>query len=697
MTAIFFRIVNMSITAGWIVLVVMVLRLLLRKMPKQLTCMLWALVGIRLVFPVSMESIFSLIPSSETIPETIVHGTLPEINSGISTIDRVVNPAAKASFTYLSTGLCAADPRISSGAEALEFILRSAALLWLAGMCLMFSYMIFSYLRLSRKLRTAVSFHPCEQRTTVTACRHSATAARVRYPAACGGVSDPGISGNEDAAKGALYARIEDTIRQSEFVDSPFILGLIKPRIYIPFHLSEDALPHVLAHEYAHLARKDHLVKAFAFCLLCVYWFHPLLWAAYILLCRDIELACDERVLQNYSKTAKKGYLLSLIGYDKKKTAGKIPAPACPLSFGEVGVKERIVRAKTWKKPAFALVLPALLLCAVAAFCLLTDPKEKLSFAPEPFGHPYQVESIVYQAPWYDFWLIPEAAPLYILTADYQLMESTDVPAASDSGHGFWRSCGEAEEIRLTEKMLKDYIPEVPDAPDHADSILSDDMFIKDTSIEKLVKENKKTWAVHSQDSELSLFYYIMQQKNGDVYLSYGYDTERLPHIRFLFKLSALQAESLSADTLYKWRTKYIGDNSAVGNIIYNLTFPEDMTYKQFALQTDDSEPYSVTITFTMSDEDKEAYDLDHPTRQEEVALLQQNACVMFALIENAEIVNFKLVDKTDEEKRPLTLVYLREWAEKETNCNLWEESETKEQFEVLLIKLEEKFSHTYP
>ena len=654
MTAVFLKIVNMSITAGWIVLVVMVLRLLLRKMPKQLTCMLWALVGIRLVFPVSMESIFSLIPSSETIPEAIVHGTLSEINSGISTIDRVVNPAAKSSFTYLSTGLCAADPRISSGAEALEFILHGAAFLWLAGMCLMFCYMIFSYLRLSKKLHTAVRFQ-----------------------------SD--------------FPENKKNIRQSEFVDSPFIFGLIKPRIYIPFDLHEEALPHVLAHEYAHLARKDHLVKAFAFCLLSVYWFHPFLWIAYILFCRDIELACDERVLQHYSETAKKDYLLSLIGYDKKKTAGKIPAPACPLAFGEVDVKERIVRAKTWKKPAFALILPALLLCAAAAFCLLTDPKEKLYTAPEPFGQPYQVESIVYQAPWYDFGFLPETAPLYILTADYQLMESTDVPAASDSGDGFWRSCGEAEEIRLTEKMLKDYIPELPEAPDHADAVLTDDMFMESTSIKKLVKENKKTWAVHSQDSELSLFYYIMQQKNGDVYLSYGYDTEKLPHIRFLFKLSALKEETLSADTLYGWRTKYIGDNSAVGNIISNLTFPEEMAYRQFALQTDENDPYAVTITFALSGENKEAYALGAPTRREEVALLRQNACIMFSLIENAEIVNFKLVDETDEEKRPLTLVYSKQWAEHETDCDLWKESETKEQFEVLLIKLAEKFSHTYP
>ena len=471
MTAVFLRVLNMSITAGWIVLVVVLLQLILKKMPKQLTCMLWAFVGIRLVFPFSPESMFSLIPSVETIPETIQPGALPEIDSGIAVIDRVVNPAANLSFSVLSTG--------KSGAEALRIMANGAVLLWLTGICLMLSYLLLSYLRLNRKMRTAV--------------------------------------------------RLKDNIWQSEFVDSPFILGLINPRIYIPFRLSDTAFAHVLAHEKAHLARKDHYIKAFAFLLLSVYWFHPLIWAAYILLNRDIELACDEKVLQSYNSEEKKSYLLSLIGYDKPENRKKIPAPACPLAFGEVDLKERIVRAKTWKKPALIFVIPALILCAGAAFCLLTNPKS----APEK---------------------------------------------------------------------------------------------------------------------------------------------ESFPH-----------------ESLYSWRTKYIGDNSAVGNIIYNLTFPEDMAYQQFALQTS-AEPYEVTVTFALSEKDKEQYAHDAPNPKKEISMLEENACIMFSLIENAGIVNFKLVDETDEEKRPLTLVYTRQWAEYETDCTLWNESDTQEKFEVLLLRLNELF-----
>lgn len=477
MAAVFVRIVNMSITAGWIALAVMLLRFLLRKMPKQFTCMLWSLVGLKLIFPFSLESAFSLIPSAETIPETLTPGAFPEIDSGIPAIDRVVNPAAKASFSCFSTG--------HSGAEALDILTKSVVILWLAGMCLMFAYLLFSYLRLQRKMSTAVL--------------------------------------------------LKDNIRQSEFVVSPFILGMIKPQIYIPFHLEGDVLAHVLAHERAHLARRDHLVKAFAFMLLSVYWFHPLLWAAYVLLCRDIELACDERVIRNYGEDEKKSYLLSLIEYGgREKNSGKISAFACPVAFGETDIKERILRAKTWKRPSLLFLTAGVLLCAAAAFCLLTDPAGKGS------------------------------------------------------------------------QPSKTAVPGSPEA-------------------------------------------------------------------------------------LYSWRTRYIGDNSAVGNIIYNLTFPEDMAYQQFALQTT-SEPYEVTVTFAMSEEDKEQYDAEAPNRRDELNLTRKNACIMFSLIENAGYVNFKLVDKTDETKRPLTLVYTRQWAENETDCDLWETSDTEENFESFVLMLEKLY-----
>lgn len=627
MTAVFLKILNMSITAGWIVLAVMLLRLLLRRMPKQFTCMLWGLVGLRLILPFSPESIFSLIPSAETVPQPLQPGEFPEIHSGVTAIDRVVNPTAKYTFSRL--------PMEASGADAMKFIMRCAVLVWFAGMFLMLFYLIFSYLKLQRNMHTAVL--------------------------------------------------LQDNIWQSDCVRSPFILGLIRPRIYIPFRLKEDVLVHVLAHERAHLARKDHLIKAFAFLLLSVYWFHPLIWAAYLLLCRDIELACDERVIRNLGEEETKNYLLSLIGYDREENRKKIPALACPLAFGEVDLKERIIRAKTWKKPASILILLTAAVCVIAALCLLTDPKEQLLAAPEPFGHPYLVESIVYAAPQYDFSFTPETAPLYILAGDYQLMESADTSLERGNTEGQWISCGTAQKLRLTRKNFANDI-------DIDTENSQNGFFLPD-----LLKENKEAWIAIRPQREEQILYYILLQKNGDVYLCYGYPVDEVSPdaakeaksaVRWIFRLSTMKEEALSAKTLLSHRTKYIGDNSAVGNIIYNLIFPQDMAYRQFALQTDDSEPYAVTITFALSEEDKEQYGSHGVNRQKETALLQKNACILFSLIENAEIVNFELVDETDETKRPLTLVYTRQWAESETGCNLWAESETAEQFEVLLIKL---------
>lgn len=631
MTAAFLKLLNMSITAGWTVLAVMLLRFLLRKMPKQFTCMLWGLVGLRLIFPFSPESIFSLIPSAKTLPETLQPGEFPEIHSGVTAIDRVVNPAAKYSFSRL--------PVETSGADALKFILHGAVLIWFSGMCLMLLYLVFSYLRLQKKMRTAVL--------------------------------------------------LRDNIWQSDFVDSPFILGLIKPRIYIPFRLKEEVLSHVLAHEKAHLARRDHLTKAFAFLLLSVYWFHPLIWAAYLLLCLDIELACDERVIWNLGEEETKSYLLSLIGYDREEERKKMPALACPLAFGEVDLKERIIRAKTWKKPASILILLTAAVCVIAALCLLTDPKQQLLSAPEPFGHPYQVDDIVYAAPWYDFSFTPETAPLYILTADYQLMESADTPLGTGDPEDQWLSCGGAQEIRLRRKNFTE------------DMDIEEDNLRDGFSLPALLKENKKAWLVNRTEQEGQILYYILLQKNGDVYLCYGYPVDEVSSdtagdtksaVRWIFKLSAIKEKLLSTETLFSHRTKYIGDNSAVGNIIYNLTFPQDMAYRQFALQTDDNEPYAVTITFALSEKDKEQYGNHGLNRQNEIALLQKNACIMFSLIENAQIVNFELVDETDETKRPLTLVYTRQWASNETNCDLWAQSSTEEQFEVLLMELAELF-----
>lgn len=614
--SLFLKIINMSIAAGWMILGILLLRLLFQKMPKWISCVLWGFAGIRLAVPFSLESIFSLIPSAETIPETILPGQRPEIRSGITAVDKVANPALATAFSNLAANS-------SSGMNSPQRILQTASVLWLIGVGLMLFYLIWSWRRLQKRVSTATLFR--------------------------------------------------ENIWQSEFVDSPFILGCIRPRIYIPYQINPATLSYVLAHENAHLSRKDYLVKPLAFLLLSIYWFHPLIWVAWLFFCKDIELACDEKVLRHLEPEQKKEYLLTLLHYDSLSAGKKgYPFTACPLAFGETNIKERILRGKVYQKPAFRIVIISVIICAITAVSFLTDPKKVSLRAPEPFCHAWQVEEIVYEAPQYNFGYTTDTAPVYCLTSDYQLLETVN-PLSGGNTEQNWITCGSAEETKLNRKNFEGYI-------NNGEAVLYN--FSADT----IRKENDKAWVVKQKNSDI--FYYILSQKNGDCYLAYGYDTKESPNIRWIFRLSVLDF-GLPVETLSEYRTKYIGDNSAVGNIIYNLSFPQDMAYRQFALQTDE-EPYEVTITFSVSEEVKKRYAQD---LAEDLAPLRENACIMFALIENAGLISFKLTDETDS---PVIFRFSRSWAEHVTDCDLWEESKSPEQLQALLFKIREQIADEY-
>lgn len=310
MENVFLKLLNMSITAGWLILAVIVLRFLLRKAPKWISCLLWALVAIRLLCPFSFESIFSVVPSSETIHHDTVISAKPEIDSGVALVDNVVNPVISEAFA----------PKPGDSANPLQIWIFVAGIVWIVGVCVMLAYAAVSYLRLRYQVRLAVRF--------------------------------------------------SESVYISEFVSSPFILGVIRPRIYLPSVMEEEVYKPVIAHEQAHLKRGDYFWKPFGYVLLAVYWFQPLCWIAYSLLCKDIELACDEKVIKGYDSHQKKVYSEALLACSLNRRT----IAACPLAFGEVGVKERIKSVLHYKKPAFWIIVSAVIVCAVVAVCFLTDP-----------------------------------------------------------------------------------------------------------------------------------------------------------------------------------------------------------------------------------------------------------------------------------------------------------------------------------
>ena len=330
MTDIFLGFLNRSLAAGILILAVVLVRLVFKKAPRWLLCALWALAAVRLVCPVSIESVLSLIPSAEPVQPEIIVSAQPAITSGIPAVDAIVNPPLAAAFT----------PSPAQSANPLQIWTFVAACVWLAGIAALLLYAAVSALRLRLRVRTAV--------------------------------------------------RLEGKVYQSEFVSSPFILGVIRPRIYLPFGLEAGAQAMVLAHERAHLRRGDQLWKPLGYLILTAYWFNPLCWLAYILFCRDVEAACDEQVVRELGEGCKAAYSRALLACSVPRKL----ITACPLAFGETGVKARIRSVLNYKKPAYWLVLAAVLVSAAVAVCFLTDPKRE-----DPAQNPPAAEEAAAQAP----------------------------------------------------------------------------------------------------------------------------------------------------------------------------------------------------------------------------------------------------------------------------------------------------------
>ena len=312
MNELFLKIINMSISASWLVLAVLILRFVLKKAPKWINVLLWGIVAIRLICPFSFESPLSLIPSAETIPLNIGMDSTPTINSGISAINNAVNPIISQSNT----------PMAGASVNLLQITIGIYEYIWIFGMIALALYTAISYWRLRRKVDTAV--------------------------------------------------RYKDNIFQSENVSFPFVLGIIKPRIYLPFKMNGQYLEYVVAHEQAHICRKDHWWKPLGFLLLMIHWFNPLMWLAYVLLCRDIELACDEKVIKELCNEQRGDYTQALVACSVNRRM----IAACPLTFGEVGVKERVKSVMNYKKPALWVIIIAVIVCVGVAVCFLTNPKQ---------------------------------------------------------------------------------------------------------------------------------------------------------------------------------------------------------------------------------------------------------------------------------------------------------------------------------
>ena len=311
MNQIFLNVINISISTTWLILVVFVLRLILKKFPKWMHVLLWGIVAIRFICPFSIKSPFSFIPSTETIPLNIEMNTTPTIHSGINAIDHIVNPLISQSNTPIN----------NTSVNPLQVTIAFWGNIWILGIIVLSLYICISYWRLYHMVNTAI-----------------------------------------------LY---KDNIFQSDVVSFPFVLGVIKPKVYLPFQLEQQNLEYVIAHEQAHIYRKDYLWKLIGFLILTIHWFNPFVWIAYIFLCRDIEFACDEMVIKRLNNEQKAHYTQALVNCSlnhSKRTH------FCSLAFGKVSVTERVKAVMNYKKTTFIISILSIVICIIIAICFLTNP-----------------------------------------------------------------------------------------------------------------------------------------------------------------------------------------------------------------------------------------------------------------------------------------------------------------------------------
>ncbi len=556
MENIFLKVLNMSITSSYVILIIMLIRLNLKKAPKKYSYAMWAVLAFRAVFPVSFKSALSIFNLGFFENAAVQNYPRPVVNYALGAGDFSQIPKMPMGSPAENAVKSVAPLKISAinTANPLQILTFSLAVIWLLGIAALLIYGVISYFTLYKRLKDAI--------------------------------------------------RIEKNVYKSDKVTTPFVLGIFLPKIYLPFGLEKDDEEYALLHERYHIKRCDHIVKPLAFLILSLHWFNPLFWIAFKLMNNDMEMSCDEFVIAG-KENIKKNYSTLLVSFAANK---RFPRP-CPLAFGENGIKTRVKNILSWKKPkTWISVIAGVLVLSVIVACA-ANPKMS-SNNNNIFGKTYRVEKSIYMNPLLSS-MPPdkENSPIFELTDD----EEFEIQEGSENDRQDW---GKAE---LSQKR--------PDFTKCADVGYADGY-----SAEKLKKSVTRVWSV---SHELSDIYWIFEDKSGKLYIAYENSAMKDFSIAWIGELS-----EYSIENIYEAKTPYIGNVSAVGNII-GLTLPVGFSRGSdglMALNTD-AEPYTITINYTA--EEEKFY-------TEKRALANQ-AIMLFALIDNLGEVQYH-VELNDEE-----------------------------------------------
>lgn len=442
---------NMSVTASVMIFAVLVVRLLLKKSPKIFSYVLWVVVLFRLLSPISVTSDFSLLniidaPVTETgkvayVPFDIVHMQNPSVELPVPAVSETVN-----------NRLVQGEEQIA--ADPLEFSISAATYFWGAGVIVLVIYSVVQLVRLRRRL------------------------------------------------VGAMFLR--EHIYLADHIDTPFAFGLFRPKIYLPSALSEKERDYIILHEQHHIRRGDHVVRMLAFAALCLHWFNPLVWVAFVLSGRDMEMSCDEAVMKQTGSDIRAEYSESLLRF----ATGKKMIVGTPLAFGEGDTMGRIKNIMKYKKPVFWRITVAVIFCSVVAIFLFTNPSDKNNIE----GARYRVEEIIYDAPQFSFAYTVDTAPEYIITNDWVLTERID-------GNGSWQTCRELQEITYSSEQLYSLFQPLNDAA------------------AGLLDEVRTVYRADVSGDGSNIFYLVMQTKKKELLLAVGYGEDLSGYVRWMFRL----------------------------------------------------------------------------------------------------------------------------------------------------------------
>ena len=587
------NLIDMTLTASIVIIAVMIARVLMTKLPKRYTYILWILPLIRLLVPFSMTSNWSLLSGfghwfskSQHYPISSFGGD--GINLSASTVSSVVLPSVGKSIGEL--------PVISAATHETFIWSQLLLIIWMIGTLSLWGYYGYKTIVIRRRL-----------------------------------------VGAKPLGKGVYL---------SDHIETPFVFGIFSPRIMLPEHIEGDEKTYILAHEHVHIKRLDPIWRALSFLALSIHWFNPLVWASYFLSAKDMERSCDEAVLRTMGVDIKKAYSTSLLKLSMDRSALGIS----PIAFGESDTKGRIKNILKYKKPSFWTLSFGILILLVLATVLLTNPKAISDFS----GKTYEVEEIVYEAPVYSFAYTLSTAPIFTVTSDMTLLRKEVFDINWSMANGL--------------------------SPYKMDETEFDKMFMVPVDkVTKLLKDSAYLYRADADD-EAHTFYMVMQQKNGSLYLAVGYDNDRGKSIRWIFKLKETLVYQ-SIDTLYNYRTQYIGDNTKVGNIVSYLAIPDGFDYDYFELKTSE-EPYGLIIHLKAKAELRA--DAKFGSTLDE--MFSHNAQLALSLIKNAQWVEYALSDGYVWED---SYRYERTDLESKSGLSLWDQSKTMDDFIKLLSSID--------